>query len=90
MNTACHNELESEFLKHVNYLDHEKAKRSSEEFKQLIIETWIGFCTQTINLLNKRYNLTENELADVNLKYDRKFETYYQRLHEKEIVMFNS
>lgn len=78
MEITYRNELEKEFRNHKTYLDEEKDKRSNEEFKQLIIETWIGFCTTTIQQLNKRYKLTEYELADINLMYDKRFEEYYE------------
>jgi hypothetical protein len=78
MEITYYNELEKEFQNHKAYLDEEREKRFNEEFKQLIIETWIGFCTNTIHQLNKRYKLTEFELADINLMYDKRFEEYYE------------
>lgn len=87
MNTKCHSELEIEFSSKLNFLENEKTKRSSEEFKQLIIETWIGFSTQTINRLTRPYSLNEYELADLNLFFDKKFEIYYTTFHEIEPVI---
>lgn len=90
MNTNYRNELELEFLANLNYLENQKESRSLEEFKQLIIETWIGFSNQTISQLNRQYKLAEFELADLNLLYDKRFEAYYEQTREKEPMFFNA
>jgi hypothetical protein len=88
MEITYRQELETEFLKQKIYLDEEKEKRSHEEFKQLIIETWIGFSSNTIDQLTKRYKLTEFELADLHLLYDKRFEGYYEKsINEKAFSM---
>lgn len=72
-----------QFLNCVSHLEDHKDMISHERFKELIMENWRDFC-ESIQHSKMHYNLSETEVADLNLAYDKRFEEYYEKVLKEE------
>lgn len=92
MNTTYLKEVEMRYLKSISTLEDQKDLISPDRFKELIMEYWRDFCDSIQELKQKYDGISDTEVADLNLAYDKLFGDYYEKIlkEETKYVLFEA